>query len=435
MTAVTLLRFLAGRRDAILQIARTPAAVCLGALFVLSAGFAREYDAKDLSHEPWHLAIPLAASLATSFGLFGLVCAAARPRGLSGRWFFQTYPAFLALYWMTAPLAWLYALPVERFLSPADAARANIALLGIVSAWRVALMVRVLAVLFNTSWRSTVWVVMLFATTLVLLLLYLAGLPIIDIMGGIERTEAEEVVNNVATWACFLSLITWPLWLAGVCHLAIFASRQWHWAAEPVRSGSVQPHLWAVGLASVLIWAGVLPFTQPQQRIGRQVEELMAGRRIEEAVGLMSAHSRHDFPPHWEPPLPSRRHPDQAPELDVLEVLARVSAADWVRAAFIEQLELELRVSHSPPDAAFPAETGELDRLLAVLESLPEGREIVRRNARYFRNLLDMSQETSQEEDPMLRARIQALLDAAAPPAADSLKIPPSLSGLQTEGE
>jgi hypothetical protein len=413
MTIRTIVAYLFGSRAAIREIAACRNAVWLGLLFVLSAGFAREYDAKDLSHEPWHLAIPLAASLATSFGLFCLICAAARPRGLSGRWFFQTYPAFLALYWMTAPLAWLYALPVERFLSPADAARANIALLGIVSAWRVALMVRVLAVVFETSWRSTTWVVMLFATTLVLVLLYLAGLPIIDIMGGIDRTEAEEVVNNVATWACFLSLITWPLWLAGVCHLAIFASRQWHWAAEPVRSGSVQPHLWAVGLASVLVWAGVLPFTQPQQRLGRQVEELMAGRRIEEAVGLMSAHSRHDFPPHWEPPLPSRRHPDQAPELDVLEVLARVSAADWVRAAFIEQLEAELRPSRWPPIPAFPAETGELDRLLTILESLPEGRAIVRRNARYFRNLL----EKAEEANPARRARIQALLDGAEPPA------------------
>jgi hypothetical protein len=163
----------------------------------------------------------------------------------------------------------------------------------------------------------------------------------------------------------------------------------------------------------VLAWAGVLPFTQPQQQLGRQVEELMAGRRIEEAIGLMSAHSRHDFPPHWEPPLPSRRPPDQAPQLDVLEVLARVSAADWVRAAFIERLDSELRASRWPSAPSFPVETGELDRLLTLLESMPEGRAIARRNSRNFRRRLDMP----EEEDPARRARIQALLYGAEPSA------------------
>ena len=41
-----------------------------------------------------------------------------------------TFRSFLNLYWMTAPLAWLYAIPFERFLSPADATTANLALLG-----------------------------------------------------------------------------------------------------------------------------------------------------------------------------------------------------------------------------------------------------------------------------------------------------------------
>jgi hypothetical protein len=68
----TLLRYLVGDRQAILKIAADRRAIGLGFLFVLSAAFAREYDGKDLLHEPWHLAIPLVVSLIASYLLFGL---------------------------------------------------------------------------------------------------------------------------------------------------------------------------------------------------------------------------------------------------------------------------------------------------------------------------------------------------------------------------
>ena len=65
MTISTLIRYLVGHRRAILEVAESKSAVWLGLLFVISAGFAREYDGVDLLHEPWHLALPLGASLAT----------------------------------------------------------------------------------------------------------------------------------------------------------------------------------------------------------------------------------------------------------------------------------------------------------------------------------------------------------------------------------
>ena len=45
----------------------------IGLLFVLAAGVAREYDGEDLWHEPWHVLLPLGASLATSLVLYLLV--------------------------------------------------------------------------------------------------------------------------------------------------------------------------------------------------------------------------------------------------------------------------------------------------------------------------------------------------------------------------
>ena len=63
ITVRTIFGFLLYRRDAILQIASSSSARWLGLLFVLSAGFAREYDGEYLIAEPWHLLLPLAASL------------------------------------------------------------------------------------------------------------------------------------------------------------------------------------------------------------------------------------------------------------------------------------------------------------------------------------------------------------------------------------
>ena len=69
----TLARYLLGDREAIRTLASTRHTLWLGLLFVLSAGFAREYDGADLLHEPWHVVLPLGASLASSLVLFFLL--------------------------------------------------------------------------------------------------------------------------------------------------------------------------------------------------------------------------------------------------------------------------------------------------------------------------------------------------------------------------
>jgi hypothetical protein len=151
----TWLRYLIGDRQAILEIAADPRAVWIGLLFVFSAALARDYDGEDLLHEPWHLLIPLAASLAASVVLFALTYGivqlkrgqlghqgrverffALNPGGLQrkrtqGLGFFSAYRSFLGLFWMTAPLAWLYAIPFERFQGPAAALRSNLLILGL----------------------------------------------------------------------------------------------------------------------------------------------------------------------------------------------------------------------------------------------------------------------------------------------------------------
>ena len=125
MSITTLLGYFFGSRKAIQQIATTPGVLWLGLMFVVSAGFAREYDGVDLLAEPWYLLLPLAMSLALSLALYCLVMTMAGWKRTGPGSFLSDYLVMLRLFWMTAPLAWLYALPVEGFLSAGDATRAT----------------------------------------------------------------------------------------------------------------------------------------------------------------------------------------------------------------------------------------------------------------------------------------------------------------------
>ncbi len=218
MTLSTLPRFLWGDRQAILEIAASPRAVWLGGIFVLSAAFAREYDGHDLMLDPWHLLLPFVASLVTSLFLLLVATIAFYPRENDGQARFRrVYRSFLGLYWTTAPLAWLYAIPVERLMGPLAAVEANLWLLLVVSVWRVTLMTRVVSVFFNVSVLSALAVVGWFAATVALAALGLASRPraIVEVMGGITLTEAEQLVATVSNSARQWIGILWPVCLVG----------------------------------------------------------------------------------------------------------------------------------------------------------------------------------------------------------------------------
>src|SRR6478609_360522 len=98
----TLFRYLIGDREAILAIAGSRHSLWVGLLFVLSAGLAREYDGEDLLHEPWHVFLPLGASLVSSLLLFTLAFGFALSKGEPWRDTPRRYLSFLGLFWMTA---------------------------------------------------------------------------------------------------------------------------------------------------------------------------------------------------------------------------------------------------------------------------------------------------------------------------------------------
>lgn len=386
MRVTDVIRYLFGNEEAIFEIASSRNALWLGLLFVLSAGFAREYDGEDLLHEPWHLLIPLGASLGSSFILYCSIWIVAFCRGAKNS-FWSGYGVFLTLFWMTAPLAWLYAVPVERFLSAADSVRANLALLGIVSVWRVALITRVVSVLYCCKPQAAFVVVMLFADAVLLTILELTPLPIFSVMGGIRLTEAEEVLLATTFFVRLGGFLSMPIWVISALSVAALGTRDvgaWQLVQaddQPIDATeprTVSLRLWMVAGSALLIWVVILPFTQAEQRNRRYVETTFGRGEIESGLMYMSQRQPGDFPPHWDPPPRISYGQDKPNIWEIIRINRQSGTSPWVRSIFVEKVVLQSYAGHFGPDRFIEfteMSEDDLREYITLLRKVPVGRE------------------------------------------------------------
>jgi hypothetical protein len=405
----TLLRYLIGDRRAILDLAADRRAVWVGLLFVLSAGFAREYDGQDLLREPWHLLVPAGASLVASFLLFLVACGAVFLRKHGRPRFGAAYRSFLTLFWMTAPLAWLYAIPYERFLPPGPATYANLWTLGLVAAWRVGLMVRVVSVLTGRGVGSSLVLVMAFADAVALAAVYVMPKPVISIMGGVRLTESEAAVQGATVFISCLGILSAPVWIVG--GLVAFFRGNPTWQVPAAAGAGPSRGVWAAAVVSVAVWLPILPGTQGEQRLRSRVEVAMREGRIAEGLDVLSGHAPSDFPPHWDPP-PRIGYPHASPDIVlVLEVMAGRECAPWVRALYVDKFRRFLGDYPFSFLGTYRTRGEELARVVRVLRWLPEGPDIA----------ADLTRGSeSAVRDPSLPAEYREQLDALLELAAKS---------------
>lgn len=420
MTVATLLRFLRGDRAAILDVAATRGAWGVGLALVLSAGLAREYDREDLLREPWHAAFPLAASTVTATILFALVRVVSWRRSGSGWPARGAWSAFLGLYWATAPLAWLYAIPVERLLPAGPAVEANLWLLAVVSVWRVALMTRVVQVVWRCTGPGAFAVVGLFAWAVASAVLFITPIPVLSIMGGIELSPAEATLAGTTFVVGALLFLSTPVWIvAGLAVLLAGRRPGAAWTPDPAfasGAGRVGRGTVLVATAAVVAGLAILPFGQPAQRLRRDVERRLVSGDLDGALRVMAAHARTEFPPHWDPP-PRPASRERLPAFpDLVEAIARVDPPAWVRGAFLAKAAA----------ADFFAGTGgvlgalddeRLSRYVSLLETMPEGADLAAAHARSVRGAVALGDFGEGEALPGTRRR--ELLDrilALVPP-------------------
>lgn len=207
--------FLVGNRESIRRVVRSRWTLPIGVILVWTAGIARHYDFHPLLTTPKWLWAPFLVAASTSFLAFlfvylGILGFSQR----KGPNFFVQYLSFYGAFLMTAPIAWLYAVPVEHFLDadPLASARWNVALLAIVSLWRVGLIIRVIRVITRApSWK--IWFLVLLPLSCVTCLASISrSLDIVGLMGGAELTPAEEFRNSAYG---FISVASF--WIAVVC--------------------------------------------------------------------------------------------------------------------------------------------------------------------------------------------------------------------------
>jgi hypothetical protein len=441
VTPLTILRFLFGSRDAIERIAACRQAPWIGLLLVFSAALAREYDGQDLLHEPWHLFLPLIASLATSFVLYLLLRVVGWFRAAGWKPFWSGYWSFLGLYWMTAPLAWLYAIPVERFLSAADATRANLWLLAIVSLWRVLVITRVASVLWSVAFGAALQPVMLFADTVAIVLVILTPRPILSVMGGIRVSEAELVIDNASTAVLLLGILSWPVWLLGTAAVMVIRGSPKYafptskgevlargtvltdnrWRLNLSGSGSpVSRSTWIVTAAAVFALLPMMFVAQGPQVLRRSAERGLRGGQIDDELRLMSAHERSDFPPLWDPP-PRIAYRDSRPQiLKVMKRMNAVECAPWVREVYIDKFSNYL--NYTITWSTFESHSQEVVEYVAVLEQLPERDLVIDENLESLQLALRYYEMPHE-----VRQRLQKLLGNRAEDAQGSGIVPAPL--------
>jgi hypothetical protein len=202
-------RFMFGSANAIREVASNRAALWIGMVLVILTGIARNHDQNFILESPFWLFGPLIFSFFSGSFIYLIVIRLFAARR------FDTKPdnqwlSFMGVFWMTAPIAWLYAIPVERFMNSYQAAVANLTLLGIVSVWRVLLTSRAMAVLLNIPFgRAFGWVLIAASLEIIIVIFFGAffsgtfGLHIMAAMAGMRHAPEEQLLASALgnVWA------------------------------------------------------------------------------------------------------------------------------------------------------------------------------------------------------------------------------------------
>lgn len=346
-----LFALLVGHRRSILRLTNARGGLALGALLVLTAAFAREHDAVSLRHEPKDLLAPFAASLALATFLFFLIQFARRLQGLAEQQSWnQTplrrrtdYASFLTGYWMTAPLAWVYAIPIESMTNELNAIKFNLMLLSIVSLWRVVLFSRIVAVRFRLPfWISLVWI-SLPSAVVAFVGLSFASLALAEVMGGLRLTETERVVSVYQDQVLRLLFRGIPVLFVAWVVSVVFLGRGWFWGRRREFATTTSNHrpaikgtVWAVPLLALTVLGFGLYHFQPPLHRAERVDRLLIGGNVGAAIDLMEQHDPEDFPASWNPP-PRMRHSMSPSIEELVSTLRERRSAHWIKQRLLHR--------------------------------------------------------------------------------------------------
>jgi hypothetical protein len=381
--------------------------VYVGLVLVLVTAIPRNYDQLFFLGSPAWLIGPLVFSFFSgSFLFFFLYYAFFRrhletPACVSAT---EQWRSFLALFWMTAPIAWLYAIPVERFFDSYGAAKANLSLLASVALWRVVLMARIISLLQEVRFfRALGWVLIPAAVEVMLVVFFGTlfspsfGKRVMASMSGMRNAPEEDLLLsglNAAGTGAFFVLI------AVVILMAMIRCRH---SVRPFP----KPVTWSFPILSLSLVAGLwviisLPAQKEQQHFAAHAG-LIDQEKYREAIDFMARWGPDAFPP-------SRRiepNPYEYSAFDRLPIVLSVlqlSDPEWIRQTYVGYLTPLF--SHY----WFRGDGLALLRIVEALERLPEGRRWITENPASVARLENAITESRGEEMVEALARAGELL-------------------------
>jgi hypothetical protein len=381
--------FLIGNRGAIQRIASSWWSLLIAALLVITGGIARNYDHLDLLHNPEWLYGPFVASAITSICVFIFLYPYLKLRKVSRG---MSYPSFMCIYWMTAPCAWLYAIPVEATTDLITATQWNIAFLAIVSIWRVFLMIRALMVLTGAGLSTCLIGVLFPASGIMCIGSFFKGISLVGIMGGVRLPPHTELLVHAAkttsVFSFMLTLILGALWLGSLHGRRAVAVRPLPWRKEPIPSKTIL----CVTLLILLSLLASIPIQRKVQR-NHHLDSLITNKQYSEAVKYASPFKRDDFSSiHYLPPDPYQLYTGGKHHYAGLlnELVGQEST--WLREIWTAQYV----------EALVSSRWGVSDHEIRVIRQFPEIQEMIQAqpdSPLKKRLLIDL--ETPLTEDPL----------------------------------
>ena len=342
---------------------------------MLLTGIARNYDQLYFRETPFWLIGPLLFSLFSGSFLFGVVqrfvsSHQAEKVGVWGQW-----RSFMGLFWMTAPVAWLYAVPVERFLGSYEAALANLTLLAIVSIWRVLLMSRILSVVWEVPFLHCLGWVLVAASIEVIGTFLVGGIAggqlekgILAGMSGMRNSPEEDLILST------LAGVWKSSWLVLMGTSIALAARQFEGTGLnfPRMEKGKAPVITLLALSVVWI-ALAFPAQREQQRYAEHAA-LLDGGQHKEAIEFLGRHQPADFPP-------GRRLRPSPYEREVWTALPKTIAMidtntpAWVRELYLSHLGTSTKHRWSQHRSL-----EDVAAMFKALELLPESRAWLKQN-------------------------------------------------------
>lgn len=403
----TLLGFQFGCGDAIDAVARSRASFFTGMVLVLLTGIPRNYDQIYFRETPFWLIGPLVFSLFSGTFVFAALYFGfirrrfEAPQNVS---FGSQWRCFISLFWMTAPIAWLYAIPVERFLDSYHAAETNLTLLSIVSLWRVLLMSRVVSRLQQIHFaRALLWV--LTPACLEVLVVIIVGVifspafsrHILAAMSGMRNSPEEILVLNA------LGYIWWGALIVLVVVMILVARFHLSKIVQPFPAIVESPVPVVTLLTLTVAWIAVaIPAQREQYRFVTHAKMVESGK-YRESLDYLEHFTRRDFPA-------SRRISPDPYDYKSWEQLPGVVAAlkptdpEWIRRLYLDHLGVLF--SHywlmcSPAEVA---------KMFAALERLPEAKDWLERHQDQFYKISEPSFRRSENDDEVNFQKVTNIL-------------------------